>query len=83
MLRRLVYLLIGGTVLFAGITLVLRYFSDILPLASTEPQSIWRFETASLLTAAQLLALAVVAVTLVSIVKLLRKPARDNRANRS
>jgi hypothetical protein len=34
--------------------LILRFFADILPLASTEePQSIWRFEMAFVLTAVQ------------------------------
>ena len=42
MLRRLAYVAVGATACFAGITVILRYFSDILPLASTEPQSVWR-----------------------------------------
>ena len=46
MLRRLAYVAVGATACFAGITVILRYFSDILPLASTEPQSVWRFEAA-------------------------------------
>ena len=76
MLRRLVYLAVGATVVLAGITAILRYFTDILPLASTEPQSVWRFEAAFLLTAAQWVALAVVALSAVSIVALLWKSAR-------
>ena len=76
MLRRLVYLVVAGTAFLAGVTVILRCFSDILPLASTEPQSIWRFETAFLLTAAQWTALAVVAIAVVSIVVLLWRSAR-------
>jgi hypothetical protein len=76
MLRRLVYLAVAATACLAGITVILRYFSDILPLASTEPQSVWRFEAAFLLTAAQWIALAVVALSAVSIVALLWKSQR-------
>jgi hypothetical protein len=76
MLRRLVYLVVAATAFLAGVTVILRYFSDILPLASTEPQSVWRFETAFLLTAAQWIALAVVAIGAVSIVVLLWKSSR-------
>jgi hypothetical protein len=76
MLRRLAYLAVGATACFAGITVILRYFSDILPLASTEPQSVWRFETAFLLTAAQWIALAVVAITAISIAILLMRSAK-------
>jgi hypothetical protein len=76
MLRRLVYLVVAGTVFLAGVTVILRYFSDILPLASTEPQSVWRFEAAFLLTAAQWTAIAVVAIAAVSIVVLLWKSTR-------
>jgi hypothetical protein len=76
MLRRLVYLVVAGTVFLAAVTIILRYFSDILPLASTEPQSVWRFEAAFLLTAAQWTAIAVVAIAAVSIVVLLWKSTR-------
>jgi hypothetical protein len=76
MLRRLVYLVVAGTVFLAAVTMILRYFSDILPLASTEPQSVWRFEAAFLLTAAQWTAIAVVAIAAVSIVVLLWKSTR-------
>ena len=76
MMRRLVYFLVAATAFLAGVTVILRYFSDILPLASTEPQSVWRFEAAFLLTAAQWTALAVVAITAVSIIVLLWKSAR-------
>lgn len=76
MLRRLVYLIVASTAVLAGMTVILRYFSDILPLASTEPQSIWRFETAFLLAAAQWVALAVLAIASISIVALLWKSAR-------
>ena len=76
MIRRLVYFLLAATGFLAGVTVILRFFSDILPLASTEPQSVWRFEAAFLLTAAQWTALAVVAITAVSIIVLLWKSAR-------
>jgi hypothetical protein len=76
MMRRLVYFLVAATAFLAGVTVILGYFSDILPLASTEPQSVWRFEAAFLLTAAQWTALAVVAITAVSIIVLLGKSAR-------
>ena len=75
MLRRLVYLVIAGTACLAGITVILRAFSDILPLASTEPQTVWRFEIAFLLTAAQWIALAVVALSAISVIVLLWKSA--------
>jgi uncharacterized membrane protein YedE/YeeE len=75
-MRKLIYLAVGATAVLAGITTILRYFSDILPLASTEPQSVWRFEAAFLLTAAQWIALAVVALAAVSIVVLLWKSDR-------
>jgi hypothetical protein len=70
-MRKLIYLAVGATAVLAGITAILRCFSDILPLASTEPQSVWRFEAAFLLTAAQWTALAVVAITSIAIVALL------------
>jgi hypothetical protein len=76
MMRRLVYFLVAATAFLAGVTVILGYFSDILPLASTEPQSVWRFEAAFLLTAAQWTALAVVAITAVSIIVLAWKSGR-------
>lgn len=76
MLRRLIYLAIAGTALLAGVTVILRYFSDILPLASTEPQSMWRLEAAFLLTAAQWVAFAVVAIAAICIIVLLLRSAR-------
>jgi hypothetical protein len=76
MLQRFVYLLVGGTAVLAGISFILRYLSDIQPVATPEPQSVWRFEAAFLLTAAQWIALAVVALAAVSIVVLLFRPAR-------
>jgi hypothetical protein len=75
-MRKLIYLAVGATAVLAGITAILRCFSDILPLASTEPQSVWRFEAAFLLTAAQWIALAVVALAAASIVVLLWKSDR-------
>ncbi len=76
MLRRLVYLVVAGALVLAATTVILRYFSDILPLASTEPQSIWRWETARLLTAAQWIALAVVALAAIAIIVLALRSAR-------
>lgn len=76
MLRRLVYLVIAGALILAAATIILRYFSDILPLASTEPQSIWRWEAALLLTAAQWIALAVVALAAIAIIVLALRSAR-------
>jgi hypothetical protein len=76
MRRRLVYLVVAGTAFLAGVTAILGYFSDILPLASTEPQSVSRFEAAFLLTAAQWIALAVVVIAAASIVVLLWRSAR-------
>jgi len=75
-MRKLIYLAVGATAVLAGITTILHYFSDILPLASTEPQSVWRFEAAFLLTAAQWIALGVVALAAASIVVLLWKSDR-------
>ena len=76
MLRRLVYLVIAGTACLAGITVILRTFSDILPLASTEPQIIWRLEIGFLLAAAQWIALGVMALAAIFVVVLLWKAAR-------
>ena len=80
MLQRFVYLLVGGTAVLAGISFILRYFSDIQPVATPEPQSVWRFEVAFLLTAAQWIALAVVALAAVSVVVLLFRSGRGARA---
>lgn len=79
MLRRLVQLVVGATALLAAITILLNYFSDILPLASTDPQSIWKFDAAGLLAAAQWIALAVVAVASISVVVVLWNSGRRNR----
>jgi hypothetical protein len=80
MLRRLVYLLLASTAFCIAITFVLGFFSDILPLASTEePQSIWRFETAFVLTAVQWIALCVAALSAISITILLWKNAGRSR----
>lgn len=76
MLRRLVHLVVAGALVLAAATVILRYFSDILPLASTEPQSIWRWETTLLLTAAQWIALAVVALAAIAIIVLALRSAR-------
>jgi hypothetical protein len=80
MLRRLIYLLLTSAAFYVGITLILRFFADILPLASTEePQSIWRFEMAFMLTAVQWITLAVAALTAVAITVLLCSNARRSR----
>jgi hypothetical protein len=77
MLRRLVYLLLTSAAFYVGITLILRFFADILPLASTEePQSIWRFEMAFVLTAVQWITLAVAAITALATTVLLCDNAR-------
>jgi len=76
MLQRLVYLVVVATAVLAGITVVLGYFSDIQPVAFPEPQSVWRFEVAFLLTAAQWIALAVVGIALVAITVLILRSAR-------
>lgn len=78
MLKRLVYAVLAATAVLAGVTVILRYFSDILPLASTEPHAMWRFEAAFLLTAAQLVALGVVGIGAVAIIVLLWKSARPH-----
>ncbi len=75
MLRRLGYLVAAAVLVLAGVTVILHYFSDILPLASTEPQSMWRWETALLLTAAQWIALAVVVIAVIAVVVLLLRSA--------
>jgi hypothetical protein len=72
MLRRLTYLLLTSAAFYLGITVLLGFFSDILPLASTEePQSIWRFEMAFVLTAVQWISLGVAALAAVAITILL------------
>jgi hypothetical protein len=77
MLRRLVYLLLTSAAFYVGITLILRFFADILPLDSTEePQSIWRFEMAFVLTAVQWITLAVAAITALATTVLLCDNAR-------
>jgi hypothetical protein len=76
MLRRLVYLVMAGTATLAGITFILHYFSDVLPLASTEPQLVWRFEMAFLLTAAQWIGLGVVGLASTAIIVIIWKSVR-------
>ena len=77
MLRRLIYLLLTSAAFYCGITFILRFFADILPVASTEePQSIWRFEMAFVLTAVQCITLAVVGLTAVATTVLLCNNAR-------
>jgi hypothetical protein len=81
MLRRLIYLLLTSAAFYFGITFILRFFADILPLASTEvPQSIWRFEIAFVLTAVQWITLAVVALTALAITVLLCNNARRSES---
>lgn len=76
MLQRLVYLAVGSTAVLIVVSFVLRFLSDIVPVATPEPQSIWRFEAAFLLTAMQWIAMAVVALSAISIVVLLLSSAR-------
>lgn len=77
MLHRLVYLVMASAAALVGITLILDFFSDVLPLASTEPQSVWRFELAFLLTAAQWITLSVVALAATAVVVMAWKSARQ------
>jgi len=76
MLNRLVYLVMAGTMTLVGLTFILHYFSDVLPLASTEPQLVWRFEMAFLLTAAQWTALSVVTLGWIAVVVITWKSMR-------
>ena len=76
MLQRLVYLAVGSTAVLVVVSFVLRFLSDIGPVATPEPQSIWRFEAAFLMTAMQWIAMAVVALSAISIVVLLFSSAR-------
>lgn len=76
MLRRLVYLAMGSVAVLAVSSFILRYFSDIRPVATPEPQSVWRFEAAFLLTATQLISLGVVMFASLAIAILLWKSAR-------
>lgn len=80
MLQRLVYIVVASAAVLAGVTVILGYFSDILPLASTEPQTAWRFEAAFFLTATQWIALAVVAIGSIWLLLLLSARARSQRA---
>ncbi len=82
MMRRLVFLLLVSLASYAGFYLVYHYFlSDIVPVASSdEPQSLWRFETAFILTAIMWVSLAVAAFAAVFIAVLLTRPAQRTRA---
>ncbi len=82
MIRRLVFLLVTSLASYGGFYLIYRYYlSDILPVASSEgPQSLWRFETAFILTAIMWVSLAVAALTALSIVLLLVKRARNTQS---
>jgi len=77
-MHRLVYLAMAGAAALAGITIILNCFSDVLPLASTEPQAIWRFDLAFLLTAAQWIALGIVALASTAIIVMAWKSARSH-----
>ena len=76
MKRRLATLLIGSAVLALALALAYdRFFSDILPLASTEPQSLWRFETAFVLTSIKWIATSVAALSAMGLLLfLIRSP---------
>lgn len=78
MLHRLVYLVMASAAALVGITILLNFFSDVLPLASTEPQSVWRFEMAFLLTAAQWIAIGVVAIASTAVIVMAWKSARQH-----
>jgi len=76
MMRRLAILLAGSGA-FALVLAVTynRFFSDILPLATTEPQSLWRFETAFVLTSITWIAAAVAALSALGLLLfLIRSP---------
>ncbi|UGY17872.1 hypothetical protein [Bradyrhizobium septentrionale] len=52
MKRALAILFVGSAAAAAALSLLYNWlFPDILPLASTEPQAIWRFEAAFVVTA--------------------------------
>ncbi|MFB9261596.1 hypothetical protein ACFFWD_00080 [Bradyrhizobium erythrophlei] len=71
MKRRLTLLFVGSAIF--SLTLVLFYnwfFPDVLPLASTEPQSIWRFEAAFVVTSIAWIAASVSALSAVGLLLL-------------
>jgi hypothetical protein len=76
MMRRLAFLLAGSGAFALVLTVAYnRFFSDILPLATTEPQSLWRFETAFVLTSITWIAAAVAALSAMGLLLfLIRSP---------
>ena len=78
MFRRLVTVLLASLALNVAIYLVRQdYFSDVVPVAASEgPQVLWRFETAFLLSALQLIMIAVSVATAFFFVLLAVKNAR-------
>ncbi|VIO72911.1 hypothetical protein CI1B_45600 [Bradyrhizobium ivorense] len=64
MKRAMAMLFCGSAVTTAALVLFYNwFFPDILPLASTEPQVIWRFEAAFIVTAITWITAAVAAVS--------------------
>lgn len=81
MMRRLVFLLVVSLASYAGFYLIYHfYLSDIVPVASSDgPQSLWRFETAFILTATMWVSLAVAALAAIFIVVLLTRQTPPSR----
>ncbi|MFB9262375.1 hypothetical protein ACFFWD_04195 [Bradyrhizobium erythrophlei] len=71
MKRRLTLLFLGSAAFSLALALLYIWcFSDILPLASTEPQSIWRFEAAFVVTSVAWIAASVSALSAVGLLLL-------------
>ena len=77
MIRRLVFLLLTSLASYAGFYSIYQYYlSDIVPVASSEgPQSLWRFESAFILTAIMWVSLAVAALAAIFLAVLLTRQA--------
>ena len=71
-MRRLLYLLLTGAAFCLGIAFIIGFFSDVLPLASTEPPSGWRLE---MTVAGRWMMLGVAAMAAVSIAVLFYRKA--------
>ena len=78
MTRRLVFLMLASFASYAGLSLIYQsYFSDIVPVASSEgAQSLWRFEAAFVLTAIMWISLAVALLATIFITVLLIQQIR-------
>ncbi len=71
MKRRLSLLFLGSAAFSLALALLYNWcFPDILPLASTEPQSIWRFEAAFVVTSVAWIAASVSALSAVGLLLL-------------